>query len=162
MSDDKIKGLAPSLVIIDELADVDRALAIQEPTLSSASNHYWGDFGFDGLVDEAWSERERQLSRWGVQERASGTSSARWGQDLKQARRTYADALEVGRVTWVHILNEEVLEAFEATDPDELRKELVQVIAVAAGWILDLDRRGTEAPETTDIARDQAAEAREQ
>jgi hypothetical protein len=122
--------------------------------IKEAIAHYWGDpLTVDGnfpkgLVDYVWEERERQLEKRGIQERASGSSKARWGFSLRAARKEYDDALECGKLTWVNILNEEVLEAFEETDPATLRAELVQVMAVAASWILDLDRRGTtDAPE---------------
>jgi hypothetical protein len=48
-----------------------------------------------------------------------------------------------GRVTWRHILTEEVYEAFAESDPTKLRAELVQVAAVAVQWIQAIDRRPT-------------------
>lgn len=49
---------------------------------------------------------------------------------------------------WLHILREEVAEAFAETDPVALRGELVQVAAVAVAWAEAIDRRtvGREPP----------------
>ncbi len=43
---------------------------------------------------------------------------------------------------WRDILLEEVFEALAEEEPKELRKELVQVAAVAAQWVEAIDRRG--------------------
>jgi hypothetical protein len=39
------------------------------------------------------------------------------------------------------VLNEEVAEAFAESDPAKLRAELLQVAAVCAAWIYDIDTR---------------------
>ncbi len=44
--------------------------------------------------------------------------------------------------TWAKILGEEVAEAFGETDPAAIRRELVQVAAVATAWVEAIDRRG--------------------
>jgi hypothetical protein len=44
-----------------------------------------------------------------------------------------------GSLTWLHVLNEEVCEAFAETDPVALRAELVQVAATALRWVRALD-----------------------
>lgn len=49
--------------------------------------------------------------------------------------------------TWAHILVEEVSEAIEQAvlhDTSELRKELIQVAAVAVAWVEAIDRRTKE------------------
>ena len=46
-----------------------------------------------------------------------------------------------GVLTWLHILNEEVQEAFAETDDAKLRVELVQVAAMAQKWIAAIDAR---------------------
>lgn len=116
--------------------------AIAPATTDAAESHFWGDLGFNGLTDDVWAERRRQLKKRGVQERASGHSAAVFGEHEAIARRAYEEALAAGKLTWLHILNEEVMEAFAADTVEHCREELVQVMAVAASWILDLDRRG--------------------
>ena len=55
------------------------------------------------------------------------------------AKKRYTEAGK--NVTWRHILEEEVLEAFAELDPKKLREELVQVAAVTMLWIECLDRK---------------------
>ncbi len=51
------------------------------------------------------------------------------------------DAAKANRLTFRHILAEEVAEAFAETDPARLRAELVQVAAVCVQWIQAIDGR---------------------
>jgi hypothetical protein len=128
--------------IVIEIASRGRAARAQ---YTEAHGRYWGVSQWGpsgGIVDAVWEERERQLRRWGLQERPSGTDANEWAQADIDAHAEYEAALAGGRLTWVHILREEVFEAFAEEDPDKLRAELVQVMAVAASWIQDLDRRG--------------------
>lgn len=46
-----------------------------------------------------------------------------------------------GTGTWSDILVEELTEAIEADNDEDLRAELVQVAAVAVQWIAAIDRR---------------------
>lgn len=105
-----------------------------------AEQHFWDDS--NGLADEVWAERERQLNKWGLQERPSGTDLNKWLEFEMIAKATHDMKVQQGTLTWLDILREEVYEAFAEEDPDALRVELIQVMAVAASWILDLDRRG--------------------
>jgi hypothetical protein len=50
-------------------------------------------------------------------------------------------AADGGYLDWLHILREEVAEAFAESDPAKLRAELVQVAAVAVNWVEAIDRR---------------------
>lgn len=90
-------------------------------------------------------ERARQDNKWGPQRNIlnaiSGFEyaiySARFYQDIEQTR------AEGGRSTWIDILLEEVAEAVDEAkggDIAALRKELIQVAAVAVNWIENLDR----------------------
>lgn len=115
--------------------------------IAEAEGHFWGPspWGSDpisGLVDDVWHERARQLNKWGLQERPSGTDLGRWLEFEEIAKAEHDIRVQQGTLTWVDILKEEVYEAFAEEDPDALRVELIQVMAVAASWILDLDRRG--------------------
>lgn len=42
---------------------------------------------------------------------------------------------EVGSVTWVHLVREEVAEAFQENDPVRLAEELIQVAALCVSWV---------------------------
>lgn len=55
-------------------------------------------------------------------------------QELESAKRE-------SRVTWRLILSEQIMAAFAAEDPRELRARLVQVGSLAISWVADLDVR---------------------
>ncbi|MCM2390174.1 hypothetical protein [Streptomyces albipurpureus] len=94
---------------------------------------------FAAAVD---TERQRQLAKWGDQRHPDGT-----GQypelivDADVARMACQQAAEGEYLTWLHILREEAAEALAETDPAKLRTELVQIAAVCAAWIHDIDTR---------------------
>ncbi|MGA8116881.1 MAG: hypothetical protein WCA46_24870 [Actinocatenispora sp.] len=99
--------------------------------------------------DEIWpvltdlhAERVRQDERWGEQNHPDGTGGPGALDDLAVARETVEGNAARGAMTWRDILQEEVAEAFAESDPVRLREELVQVAAVAAGWVQAIDRRG--------------------
>lgn len=59
-----------------------------------------------------------------------------------ELRAEYEDHEErTGSPTWMHLVREEVAEAFQEDDPVRLREELLQVAALAVSWIETLDRR---------------------
>ena len=86
-------------------------------------------------------ERERQFTKWGPQHHPDGTGHPSAAFQRDQARARCDAAAAEGRVTWNHILTEEFCEARAETDPVKLRKELVQVAAVATAWVEDIDSR---------------------
>ncbi|GAA3102587.1 hypothetical protein [Streptosporangium carneum] len=108
-----------------------------------------GDYGVPGslakvLADVA-AERVAQDVMWGIQDIDDGTGP--WhAADADRAKEDVGEASREGRLTWRHILREEVLEAFAEDGPDALRTELVQVAAVAVKWVQALDRRGGTLP----------------
>ncbi|WP_233223251.1 hypothetical protein [Amycolatopsis sp. CA-128772] len=57
------------------------------------------------------------------------------------ARFTTEMARAEDRLTWLHILREEVYEALAEADPQALRDELLDVAATAVVWIEAIDRR---------------------
>lgn len=85
-------------------------------------------------------ERKRQDAKWGEQNHPSGTGGEGLGVDAARARARCDKAAKEGKVTWLHILDEEVREAFAEKNPEALRAELVQVAAVAVAWVEYLDR----------------------
>ena len=91
------------------------------------------------LVD-VLEERARQVNKFGIQRLEDG--------GLPQDERLMNDAKEIvrlavkhGCLTWRMVLREEVFEAFDARNLDELREELVQVMATAMAWIEDVEER---------------------
>ena len=106
---------------------------------------FWGDGGVtpagDGISGAVWDERCRQIGKFGSQTLPSGTSSATWADAELVAKKACAMGAVLGTLTWVDVLGEEMAEAFASEDPEALRAELVQVAAVAAAWIQDLDSK---------------------
>jgi hypothetical protein len=92
------------------------------------------------VLGNVGTERARQDKKWGEQNHPDGTSRHfKWKAD---ALRVVADTkAQTGTLTWRDILMEEVWEAMAEEDPVLLRTELVQVAAVAVGWVEALDRR---------------------
>jgi hypothetical protein len=97
-----------------------------------------------GVLGEVQAERERQDIKWGIQNHPDGTCDG--GETIA---RQHADAAKsicnqmakVGKLTWAHILTEEMMEAYAEKDSTKLRTELIQVAAVATQWVECIDRR---------------------
>lgn len=49
----------------------------------------------------------------------------------------------VGGPTWMHLVREEIAEAFQETDPARLEEELVQVAALCVSWVERIRARAT-------------------
>jgi hypothetical protein len=95
------------------------------------------------LVDIC-AERDRQDQKWGKQSHPDGTGEGvcpGFKATAEKLKAATAYAAQEGRLTWRHILKEEVAEAVAESDRARLRAELVQVAAVAVAWIEDLDGR---------------------
>jgi hypothetical protein len=110
---------------------------------------------------ETAEERQRQDAKWGEQNHPDGTGPIEQPLFLDQIlgaegwiHNTHAAdelarvftkqtnlAAEADAVTWTDILLEEVFEALAESDPVRLRKELIQVAAVAQQWVEAIDRR---------------------
>ncbi len=93
------------------------------------------------VLEEVYAERERQQAKWGEQNHPDGTGSLHHKHAATEARRACNQAADEGYITYAHILDEEVQEAFAESDSDKLREELVQVAAVAVAWVEAIDRR---------------------
>lgn len=87
------------------------------------------------------SEIVRQFKLWGEQNHPDGTGMQGDYERADAFKALMKSIAHGGTVTWRDILHEEVLEAFEATDPEQLKTELIQVAAVAASWVEAIDRR---------------------
>lgn len=96
------------------------------------------------IYQEIEEERQKQIRMWGDQDLPMVTRS--WDFDkaasIRESRKQSCDqAYEFGRLTWYHVLQEEIAEVFAEVDPDKQRAELVQVAAVAIQAIENLDRK---------------------
>ncbi len=107
------------------------------------------------VLREVNRERTAQNAKWGEQNHPDGTGQYPEQIDADVARMACQDAADGGYLDWLHILREEVAEAFAETDPARLRAELIQVAAVAAAWIEAIDRRKAMRDERQ-IAEDRA------
>lgn len=89
------------------------------------------------------TEQGAQLAKWGEQHHPDLYAPT---DDYAEARiKAVVDARSLaGTVTWQHILQEELTEAFNASNLEDLRTELVQSAAVLLSWVNDIDRRGLD------------------
>lgn len=92
------------------------------------------------VAEDVYAETDRQLDKWGIQSHPDGTGS-HFLIRAEVARNHCNQAAKQGRVTWQHILSEEVYEALAESDPDKLVAELTQVAAVCVSWIADVQSR---------------------
>lgn len=102
------------------------------------------------VLEDVRRERVAQRERYGLNETTPDGTGGAWllpyTADPAPAieaklRNDYMDYAEDAPVTWVHLLREEMAEAFAETDPIRLRAELVQVAALAVSWCERLDAR---------------------
>lgn len=96
------------------------------------------------VLGEVARERERQDKLWGEQNHEDFPDYI--GCDVPtadMARRRCDARFKNGMGTWWDIALEEVSEVAAEidNDPEELRKELVQLAAVCVAWIQAIDRR---------------------
>lgn len=114
------------------------------------------------ILRDVAEERVRQDEKWGEQNHADGTGidaaplrainfavDDQWplgAYDAPSLAVAAREACQANGVpgspdTWTAILLEEVFEALAESEPGALRRELVQVAAVAVQWIEAIDRR---------------------
>ena len=97
--------------------------------------------GLRAIAEEIDTERQRQLAKFGEQHHPDGTGGSGALYVADRYRTIVDHALDAGTATWRDIALEEVYEALAETDPTRLRAELVQVAAICAAWIADIDSR---------------------
>ncbi len=97
----------------------------------------------DDVLDQVAAERSRQDLKWGQQDHPDGTGQYPEVMESYAAEQACQAAAEGGYLDWMHILREEVAEAFAETDHARLRAELIQVAAVAVAWVEAIDRRSS-------------------
>jgi hypothetical protein len=104
------------------------------------------------VLELVFAERESQEAQYGEEniDRPSGTGpSTCWlgpytGDSADQIQRTLRTDYEefedeTGRVTWVHLIREEIAEAFEEDDNARLASEMIQVAALCVAFVETLD-----------------------
>lgn len=100
------------------------------------------DYIETSIYAEISAERARQVDQWGEQNHPDGTGVKPGRPPLAPVARISTQlAARNGELTWLHILREEVAEAFDEHDPTGLRAELIQAAAVCVAWIEAIDRR---------------------
>jgi hypothetical protein len=109
--------------------------------------------GVKQFAEEIDAERQRQLKKFGEQHHPDGTGLPIYA----HAANRYRDAADrnaaAGVLAWRDVLLEEVYEALAEKETGPLRDELLQVAAVCAAWIADIDSRGTAAEQPAAGAR---------
>lgn len=91
------------------------------------------------ILDRVAHERMRQDAKWGVQRHERGTGSL-FQQARAHAQRARVDKLNENFTNnWFDILLEEVFEAGSEKDAEALKRELIQVAAVAVAWAEAID-----------------------
>lgn len=92
-------------------------------------------------VEEVRGERYHQQYKWGEQNWPDGTGDELAIVEAEVAKMRCELAFKDGKLTYRHILDEEVCEAFAETDPEKIYAELIQVAAVAVAWAEAIKRR---------------------
>lgn len=95
---------------------------------------------FAEKVDE---ERQRQIKLFGLQPLPDGTGRPEQVEAADIARRNCNDAFDTGEGTHAYVMIEEACEVLAESDPVKLKEELIQLAAVCAKWIWDIDSRPT-------------------
>jgi hypothetical protein len=93
-------------------------------------------------VGDIVSEMDRQVTLWGVQSWPDGTGGDVSAHLARTAKHLCDTAKKNNHMTWLDILYEEFAECRAANSAPELREELVQLAAVCASWVRDIDTRG--------------------
>lgn len=109
------------------------------------------------VLREVAQERSRQVERYGHNEDLTDfpTPHRHWlactstalhllnADEIEAAFRAEYEEYEQreGKPTWMHLIREEVAEAFKETDPALLEAELIQVAALCCSWVETLRRR---------------------
>ena len=102
--------------------------------------------GVKAFAEAVDAERQAQLAKWGDQHHPDGTGRP-GSRERADQMRAICQANGPSEDNWQDIAAEEVAEAFAETDPVLLRAELIQVAAVIAAWVHDIDNRPEAVPE---------------
>ena len=104
------------------------------------------------VLELVFAERQSQEARYGEANLStqSGTGpDVRWllpyttrsAVSIQHDLRDYYEDFEeeTGSITWLHLVREEICEAFQESDPVRLAEELIQVAALCVSWVERLD-----------------------
>jgi hypothetical protein len=95
-----------------------------------------------GVFNSIRTERRRQDKKWGsYHSHPNGTCDTPERVAYMEMAKAVCQYALGKDLTWFNILREEVAEVGASPNDLELRKELVQVAAVAVAWIEALDRQ---------------------
>lgn len=107
------------------------------------------------LRGEIWNsvlaERDRQEHLWGEQNHPDvplvlpATKRGLHRAESEKWKTLNARRVKMGHLAWDGILLEEIYEALAESDPDKLRTELVQSMAVILNWLECVERRSAAA-----------------
>ena len=98
--------------------------------------------GVRQFAEEIDAERQAQLAKFGDQHHPDGTGAEYYVGMADEARADVERFVaQHSGPEWALVLLEEVYEALAESDPAKLRTELVQVAAVCAAWVADIDSR---------------------
>lgn len=99
------------------------------------------------ILERVFRERQAQEVRYGIENlnTQSGTGpEARWllpytrdsAVKIQEVLRfDYEEFEDEAQVTWLHLVREEIAEAFQEDDPTRLAEELIQVAALCVSWV---------------------------
>lgn len=103
------------------------------------------------VLDEVQAERARQFARYGTNEDLKDGTGEPWLEPLSFQDAAHIESVlrfdyEVfektrGTITWMHLVREEVAEAFAEMDPEKLRAEVLQIAALCVSWVEKMDAR---------------------
>jgi hypothetical protein len=104
------------------------------------------------VIQDVLKERQEQVRRYGLNaDTPDGTGpETRWllpytsvsAREIEaDLRADYEEFEEEAPVTWVHLLREELAEAFAESEPERLYEEVLQVAALAVSWLEKLNSR---------------------
>lgn len=112
------------------------------------------------VLGQVFGERHRQVARYGPeQDLHDGTGpDVMWladtsfnlhALDAADIEAVFRDEYEQyedghGKPTWMHLVREEVAEAFMSADPHELEHELIQIAALCVSWVQKLQKERGE------------------
>lgn len=97
--------------------------------------------GVKAFAEGIDAERQRQLAKFGEQHHPDGTGLPVYEHAARRYREQADRNAASGVLAWRDVLLEEVYEALAESDPEALGTELVQVAAVCAAWVADIDSR---------------------
>lgn len=103
------------------------------------------------VLDDVRHERAKQFAQYGTNETLEDGTGTPWLVPLNNLPATVVETAlradyerfeeRTGKPTWMHLIREEVAEAFAETDQTRLREELIQVAALCVSWVEKIDAR---------------------